>query len=140
MWRPFYAITVPDDLILKCIPKILLDTDTLCGGALCRHVGTINFRGHSTANRLQSRILHPPEDLSIGIPLTCRRKTSGQLVYFCTFRTRIYRPAYLMSNFDSASRIFQSPGMNVLLIVYSITLIAYLSPPHYVGKKRWLDL
>ena len=53
-----------------------------------RLVGTINSEGHSTANRLQSRTLRPPEVPNIGIPLTCPRKTQEQSVYFCTFRNR----------------------------------------------------
>ena len=33
-----------------------------------RRVGIINSRGHLIANRLQNRILHPPEVSSIAIP------------------------------------------------------------------------
>ena len=76
-WRPLYVTTYTMICCWNASIKNCWTLHTLCGGSVVFEPWV------PKANSLQNWVLHPPDVPSIGIPLTCPRKTRPiQSVYF----------------------------------------------------------
>ncbi|GFW04908.1 hypothetical protein TNCV_4881431 [Trichonephila clavipes] len=101
---------------------------------LQRRIGTIHSGGHSLANSQKKACLVRLFGMTyIRISLSCRNKIPTNQSAFEYSTSDIYRPANLMSNFDSTSRNIQQTEMDDILIVHSIMHNACFVLPYDVG-------